>query len=61
MNELTELEHRLEARTLEDLKPERVYRERWNECLHAFRRLGEIGSSILNECESCGLVVGVAR
>lgn len=61
MTDPSELELRLEARVLEDLKPERIYRERWSSCVHAFKRLGEIGAALLDECEDCGLVVGVAR
>lgn len=61
MTEPTELELRLEARALQQEQPERVFRERWSKCLHAFRRLGEIGAVRLDECEDCGIVIGVAR
>jgi hypothetical protein len=61
VTEPTELELRLEARTLEDVAPERVYVVRWSGCMHSFKRMGEIGSARLDECEDCGLVVGVAR
>lgn len=60
MTEPTELELRLEARTLQE-QPVRAYRERWATCMHAFKRMGELGAAILDECEDCGLVVGVAR
>jgi hypothetical protein len=59
-SEPTELELRLEARAQEP-KPARVYRESWGVCMHSFKRLGELGSALLEECEDCGLVVGVAR
>ena len=61
MNEPTELERRLETRLAEEIKAERVYSEDWSTCQHEFRRLGEIGQSILDECGSCGMVVGLAR
>jgi hypothetical protein len=61
VQEPTELELRLEARITDDIKPERVYHERWSRCQHAFRRLGEIGPVLLDECLDCGLVVGIAR
>lgn len=59
MNALTTLEIRLEERASER-KPPRDYAERWSQCRHAFRRLGELGAARLDECEDCGLVVGVA-
>ncbi len=49
------------ARMTDEIKPERVYVESWSTCLHAFRRMGEIGPARLEECEDCRLVVGVAR
>jgi hypothetical protein len=61
MTDLTELELRLEARTLEERSP-RVFIETWGVCRHelGFRRLGEIGAARLDECPDCGLVVGIA-
>jgi len=61
VSEPTELERRIAAKVVQQTKQKRVYPERWATCLHAFKRLGEIGSAVLDECEDCGLVVGVAR
>lgn len=60
MSEPTELELRLEARAAK-VEQKRIFQEDWATCRHDFKRLGEIGASILDECPDCGLVVGVAR
>jgi len=73
VSEPTELERRLAAKVTQQAKAERAFSVtgagiafndctfRPATCLHAFKRLGEIGSAVLDECEDCGLGVGVAR
>lgn len=60
---MTELELRLQAKVVEAEGRGLRYKdpERIAYCPHEFKRLGEIGSTILDECPDCGLVVGVAR
>lgn len=59
-NPPTELEQRLEERARK-VEQKRIYQEPEMHRTHAFRRMGEIGAARLEECEDCGLVVGVAR